>query len=242
MVKNNFVIFGAGQHASVLMNGIDSARAFVYGFSAPIYKGMLDDADCVENMCWREEIIGKIHQPDDQLRQLLEDRKIGYFLLGVGSVDSNGNIARCRLYERGRRFGLQPFSYLSPYAAVAREAGVNIDVGTQILHGASIGVLVTIKENALINTRAIIEHNCYVHAHAHIATGAILCGGVTVGVGSFIGAGAVIKNDITIGDHATVGAGAVVVSDVADGDIVVGNPAKSLVKALHLCPNEKPQA
>ena len=52
--------------------------------------------------------------------------------------------------------------------------------------GAQIG------ENAIINTRSVIEHDCVIEDHVHVATGAILAGGVRVGCMSMIGAGAVV--------------------------------------------------
>ena len=41
--------------------------------------------------------------------------------------------------------------------------------------------------------------------HCHISTGAILNGGVTIGVGSFIGSGTVIKEGINIGQACVIG-------------------------------------
>ena len=77
-----------------------------------------------------------------------------------------------------------------------------------------------------MNCAAVVEHDCVVGAHTHVATGAILCGGVKVGELSHIGAGAVIRQGIRIGARAVVGAGAVVVKDVPDDTTVMGVPAR----------------
>jgi acetyltransferase-like isoleucine patch superfamily enzyme len=79
-----------------------------------------------------------------------------------------------------------------------------------------------------VNTGAVVEHDCHLEDHVHIATGARLGGGVTVREQSFIGMGASIRHGITIGARAIVGAGAVVVKDVCDGVTVVGVPAHRL--------------
>ena len=55
-------------------------------------------------------------------------------------------------------------------------------------------------------------------------------GGVNIGDCAYIGASATIKQGVTIGKGAVVGMGAVVVKDVAPNTIVVGNPARELMR------------
>ena len=55
---------------------------------------------------------------------------------------------------------------------------------------------------------------------------------VIIGTNVFVGAGAMILKGSTIGDDATVGAGAVVSGEVLSGAIVVGNPARTIVRPL----------
>jgi acetyltransferase-like isoleucine patch superfamily enzyme len=88
--------------------------------------------------------------------------------------------------------------------------------------GAALGV------NVIINTGAIVEHDCVVGDHVHIATGSRLCSTVHIGTGAHIGAGAIVRQLITIGEEAIVGAGAVVVKDVEPWTVVVGVPARVL--------------
>jgi UDP-2-acetamido-3-amino-2,3-dideoxy-glucuronate N-acetyltransferase len=49
--------------------------------------------------------------------------------------------------------------------------------------------------------------------------------------GASVGSGATILCGLTIGARATIGAGAVVTRDVPDDAVVVGNPAKALLRA-----------
>jgi UDP-perosamine 4-acetyltransferase len=72
---------------------------------------------------------------------------------------------------------------------------------------------------------AIVEHDCRLGAHAHIA-GERLAGLVRVGEGAHVGIRAVVIEGIAIGAGALVAAGAVVVEDVADGARVAGLPAR----------------
>jgi len=53
---------------------------------------------------------------------------------------------------------------------------------------------------------------------------------ITIGEDCWIGGGAIISPGVTIGDRCVVGAGAVVTKDVPSDTIVVGNPARPLVR------------
>jgi acetyltransferase-like isoleucine patch superfamily enzyme len=82
--------------------------------------------------------------------------------------------------------------------------------------------------NVVVNTGAIVEHDCVIGDHVHIASGARLASTVHIGEGTHIGLGACIHQCIRLGHQAMVGAGAVVVDNVPDNTIVVGVPARIL--------------
>ncbi len=105
-------------------------------------------------------------------------------------------------------------------------------LGSMIMLGANaiVNPLSTISDGAIINTGAIVEHECKIGAFAHIAPGAVLAGNVTVGARSFIGANAVVKQGVIIGNDVVVGAGAVVLKDIPNNTTVVGNPARKIIK------------
>jgi len=104
--------------------------------------------------------------------------------------------------------------------------------------GAVVQAGCRIGENVIVNTRASIDHDCDIEAHAHVAPGAVLSGCVHVGERAHIGAGATVIQGLTIGAGAIVGAGAVVVDGIPDGVTVVGVPARILRPArLPTCPH-----
>jgi len=78
----------------------------------------------------------------------------------------------------------------------------------------------------IVNSGAIVEHECRLGHGVHVAPGAVLTGCVTVEDHAFVGAGAVVLPRLRIGRGAVVGAGAVVIEDVASGTVVAGVPAK----------------
>ena len=84
---------------------------------------------------------------------------------------------------------------------------------------------------AIINTRAIIEHECHIGPFTHIAVGAVLCGNVDVGDDSFIGANATITEGTKLGNHVIVGAGSVVRQPLPCGCMAAGVPAR-IIKNL----------
>lgn len=102
--------------------------------------------------------------------------------------------------------------------------------------GACLSPFVTLTSNIRIgkcfhaNLYSYVEHDCKIGDFVTFGPGAKVNGNVTIGNNAYIGSGAVIRQGITIGSGATVGMGAVVIRDVLPDTIVVGNPAKLLVK------------
>jgi acetyltransferase-like isoleucine patch superfamily enzyme len=80
----------------------------------------------------------------------------------------------------------------------------------------------------IVNTGVIVEHDCVIDSHVHIAPGCCLAGAARVGEGSFLGIGCRILPDRNVGRWCVVGAGAVVIRDVKDNTTVAGVPARIL--------------
>lgn len=102
--------------------------------------------------------------------------------------------------------------------------GVVLAPGVRVTSGSSIG------NHTHFGINSGLSHSCRVGSYCTISPGVSIAGEVVIGDDCFIGVGAVIKNGIRIGKGALIGAGAVVVKDVEPNTIVVGNPARVLVK------------
>mgnify|MGYP001190438391 CR=1 FL=1 len=200
------VLIGAGGHGRVLMEAYLPAR----------FDAILD------SVIQLPEIEGVPVIGSDDLLPGLAAQGFTHFVIGVGSAKSCAR--RAELFQTALHAGLQPLTIIHPTAWISPSA--EIAPGCQILPRAVIHTRARVAENVLVNTASIVEHDCTVGAHCHLATGTVLCGGVSIAETSHIGAGSVIRQGIRIGAGALVAAGAVVVKDVADGQTVAGVPAR----------------
>jgi sugar O-acyltransferase (sialic acid O-acetyltransferase NeuD family) len=119
-------------------------------------------------------------------------------------------------------------SLIHPNAVVSRYS--TIASGTVIMANAVVNAAAKIGQACIVNTSATIDHDCLIADGVHVSPGANLAGNVTVGQHSWLGIGCSVKQGITIGTNVIVGTGAAVVKNINDQDIVVGVPAKPLVK------------
>lgn len=107
-----------------------------------------------------------------------------------------------------------------------------VDEGTVVFSNVTIQPSTMVSKHCIINTKASVDHDCSIGDFVHLAPGATICGGVTIGVGSFIGAGAVVLPNLKIGKWSIIGAGSIVTRNIPDKEIWFGNPAQ-MIKVNH---------
>ena len=165
----------------------------------PIYAGE-DGLDCFLKACQVEDI---------------------GFVIAIGNPFGN---VRMQLHTLMKKKGLSPVSFAEQTALICKTA--TYGEGLQVMPAAIVHNDVRIGDQCIINTRALVEHDCVLKNGVEIGPGAVLCGRVNVGENSWIGANATIRPRVTIGDNTIIGAGAVVVTDIPSNVVAVGVPAK----------------
>lgn len=115
---------------------------------------------------------------------------------------------------------------IHPRASVAKE--VHLGRGLFIAANAVVNPGVKIGDGVIINTGAVVDHDCILGSWCHIAPGAVLLGRVEIGIGAMIGANAVIRQGLRVGEWSTVGCGAAVVKEIPPGEVWAGVPARKL--------------
>ncbi|MBD5358457.1 MAG: transferase [Bacteroides sp.] len=124
------------------------------------------------------------------------------------------------LYEN---YGAEFASVIAKSAIVTRHS--KIGKGVAILNGAIVN-RASIGDFCIINSGAIVEHDCQLDSNTFIGPGCVIGGGTVIGKNCFIGLGSKIKNGITIADDVTVGMGAVVTRNLLKPGIYHGSPLR----------------
>ena len=156
-----------------------------------------------------------IGSDEDILEMQSDSVELANGLGNRASRSSPGLSGRRELFGRFAALGYA-FPVISHVSSVIA-SDVSPREGAQVMAGAIIQPGALIGRNVLVNTRAVVEHDCQIGDHSHIAPGAVLCGGVSVGEGTHVGAGAVVLGGISLGVGSVVAAGAVVAKDVGAG-------------------------
>ena len=203
------IVIGGGGHAKVVINALRESGIKILGLCDV---DRSKDASTVLSV----PVLG-----DDSIIDRFDKDEVD-LAMGIGSTGRSD--ARRALFETYRGADYRFVTVRDRSSVIA--ADVILDEGAQVLAGAVIQPATHVGANAIINTRASVDHDCIVGDHAHVAPGATLCGGVQVGEGAHIGAGAVVVQNVSVGANSVVGAGSVVLADVDEGQTVLGAPAR----------------
>ena len=145
------------------------------------------------------------------------------FVVAVANPYGATRVAIARHLEQ---LGHRSFSVISSLSNISTSAVIGR--GVQVMPRAFIHEYVSIDDQVIVNTGAVVEHDCALEAGSEIGPGATLCGRVHLEEHAWVGAGAVVLPRLTVGRNAIVGAGAVVTRSVPPGHVMVGNPAMRL--------------
>lgn len=198
------IIYGGGGHAKSL---IDLIRL------AGLHRihGLLDDGIPAGTRILDIPVLG-----GGELLTALRRQGIGQAVNAVGGI---GSITpRLAVYGKLASAGFECVTVIHPRAFI--EPTAHLEDGCQVFFNAYVGSEVRVGFGSIINTAAIISHDCLLKEYVNVSPGAILAGAVKVGERALIGMGATINLGVTIGAGARVGNSAVVKADVPENGIV----------------------
>lgn len=138
------------------------------------------------------------------------------------------NKIRERVADFLKEQNLKEINVIHPDTSISQKC--TLGKGILIAAGVRINSLACIEDGSIINTGAVVEHECKIGKFAHIGPGAVLAGNVEIGDRAFIGANTVIKQGLKIGSDAIIGAGSVVIKNVPNNMVVAGNPSSQIKK------------
>lgn len=120
------------------------------------------------------------------------------------------------------------FSMPMIIAPTAMVAGCRIGPGVQLMHRTMVNAGADIGSYSIVNTGAIVEHDCRIGSNVFIGPGAVICGGVEIGDDCYIGANVTVRPGVRICAGAVIGLAAAVTKDITEPRTYVGIPARPL--------------
>ncbi|MBT7706922.1 hypothetical protein HN747_05770, partial [archaeon] len=163
MTDSNIVIIGGGGHARVTAGALQEAGVNILGYTE------------IKTDQRSTNMLGVPCMGDDSSLEAIDPASV-QLVLGVGGAVKPD--IRAKLFNTWKKRGYAFSTVVHPSAFV--DMSVKLGEGAQIMAGAVLQPGSNIEKNVLINTRAVIDHDCRIAAHTHIAPGAVLCGQVDV--------------------------------------------------------------
>lgn len=207
-----YALLGGGGHAGVLLDILLDSGGEVAGVISP---------DPISS----RKVFGGIARfaSDDEFKAAFDSAEV-LVVNGIGPTPKG--TLRQRIQSIYEELGFEFAEVISPAAVISKFA--HVDSSVQIMAGAALQSGVVLGKASVINTRAVLDHDCQLGRYVHVASSATLCGGVVVADNAYIGANATIFPGVHIGRDAIVGAGAVVKTNVESGRVIY--PPRSITR------------
>ncbi|MCH9689372.1 MAG: NeuD/PglB/VioB family sugar acetyltransferase [Gammaproteobacteria bacterium] len=203
--KRPIILLGAGGHAKVLLSLLQLLDFSIVGVCAP-------ELNMKDISSWRG-----VRVLEENL--ILDEYQADEIVLVNAIGQQPKQDVRIRVFERFKTQGYYFPSLIHPLACV--DTTVSLSEGVQVMASVTIQADTQVGMNTILNTGSNIDHDVFVGDHAHVAPGAVLCGGVHIEKRAFVGSGAVLAQGIRVGEAACIGAGSSIVRDVMPGKKVI---------------------
>jgi sugar O-acyltransferase (sialic acid O-acetyltransferase NeuD family) len=203
--KPYILIYGAGGHAKSVMEMV--LQNNVYGIA-----GILDD----DTHLTGKEVLGIPVLGTRTLLPTLVMQGVTLAANGVGGIIDIS--VRVRIFKILESAGFTFPALIHPRATV--EPSAKISEGVQVFANAYVGAEAVLLPRCMVNTNAVVSHDCEIGAYTHIAPGALLAGHVQVGERTLIGMGVTTTIGVKIGSGVRIGNAAIVLADVPDKMVI----------------------
>lgn len=211
------ILIGGGGHCKVIIDAVLKGQQYEI-------EGIIDPNISIGKKVLNIPVIGN----DGNLSDIY-NRGVKNAFIAVGSTGDFPTIRRREeIHEQLKAIGFNLPTIVHPAAVIAEQC--SLDEGVFVAAGAVINPGTRAGKNVIVNTLSSIDHDCQVADFVHIAPGANLSGGVTIGRFTHIGVGTVVNQGINIGCNCLIGSGSVVVRDIEDNSKAFGNPCKVMGK------------
>lgn len=202
--KPYLLIYGGGGHARSLMEMARATGQFTLA-------GILDD-----KIPAGERVLGVPVLGGRAMLAAVRARGVELAANGVGGILDIR--VRVRIFTLLEEHGFRLPAIVHPRAMV--EPSASIGEGVQVFAQAYVGSQAVLHPKCMVNTGAIVSHDCEIGSYTHVAPGALLAGHVRVGERTLIGMGVTTAVGVQIGSDVRIGNGAILLADVPDGVIV----------------------
>ena len=189
-MNEKVIVIGAGGHAKVVADAIRKSGDTVLGF--------LDDHKIKNTSSfYGAEILGAISEYEKYTSE-------AHFIIAIGNNPLRKFLAeslKCRWYTA-----------VHPSAVIGE--GAEIGDGSFVGAGAIINADAVVGNHVIVNTRAVVEHDCSVGNYTHLAPSSTMCGRASVGELTLVGARAVLTSGVKICSGTNLAAGSVVAQNI----------------------------
>lgn len=198
------LIYGGGGHAKAVMEMAQAMGIFHIA-------GIIDD-----NIPAGAQVLGI---PVLGTRAVLPQVAAQGVILAANGVGGIIDIqTRVQLFELLENYSFTFPALQHPRATV--EPSAEVGEGVQVFANAYVGSSSVLHPRCMVNTNAVVSHDCEIGAYSHIAPGALLAGLVQVGEKSLVGMGVTTAIGVKIGNRVRIGNGAIILADVPDKTII----------------------
>jgi acetyltransferase EpsM len=194
------IVYGGGGHGRTL---IDLLRTSAAWWPAAV----IDDGD-IGSEALGVSVLGGF----DVLAGARADG-LRHAVNGIGPIGSTEarSLVFDRLTEAG--FDLPPLAHERSIV----EPSAMLAPGSQVLAGAYIGTEAHVGYGAIVNSLAVVSHDCRLGALSHIGPSSSLAGEGVIGDRSLLGVGVTMHIGVVVGEDVRIGNGATIKADVPAG-------------------------